>query len=123
MLCHKLRDLAIAGKIGVWIHNVQKYRSLAVETNVASPTKTQIVSCVKQGRVPFIAAHSDMPSSAWRATLASYATDKKSHRTYRASAMLHTYSNIWIQSADVLWKLIISFMLENFKACATRLHN
>ena len=81
MICHKLRDLGIVGKLGEWLHDFLKDRSQAVVANGAISRKTLIVSGVPQGTVLgpllFIVALSDMPSVIQSATLTSYADDTK----------------------------------------------
>lgn len=81
MICHKLRDLGIVGKLGEWLHDFLKDRSQVVVANGATSNDTQIVSGVPQGTVLgpllFIMALSDMPSATQRATVTSYADDTK----------------------------------------------
>ena len=81
MICHKLRNFGIIGKLGEWLHDFLKDRSQTVVANGATSSNTQIISGVPQGTVLgpllFIIALSDIPSATQRVVVTSYADDTK----------------------------------------------
>jgi hypothetical protein len=51
ILCHKLKQLGIGGKVGTWIHNFLSDRTQSIIANGASSTLSQVISSVPQGTV------------------------------------------------------------------------
>ena len=51
ILCHKLKQLGIGGKVGTWIHNFLSDRTQSTTANGASSTMSNVISIVPQGTV------------------------------------------------------------------------
>ena len=51
ILCHKLRDLGISGKVGIWLHNFLTDRNQYIIANGVKSAKSKVKSGVPQGTV------------------------------------------------------------------------
>jgi hypothetical protein len=51
ILCHKLRQLGVGGKVGVWIHNFLQNRVQKISVNGALSADSPVISGVPQGSV------------------------------------------------------------------------
>eukprot|EP00106_Octopus_bimaculoides_P015617 XP_014783059.1 PREDICTED: RNA-directed DNA polymerase from mobile element jockey-like [Octopus bimaculoides] len=87
MICHKMQNLGITGKLGEWLHDFPKGRSQTVVANGAHSQEALILSEVPQGTVLgpllFVVALSDMPPAVQSANLTSYAVDIKVSQAVR----------------------------------------
>ena len=51
ILCHKLKQLGIGGKVGTWIHNFLSDRTQYITANGAASTMSQVIGSVPKGTV------------------------------------------------------------------------
>ena len=51
ILCHKLRDIGISGKLGIWLHNFLSNRNQFILSNGVKSSRSEVKSGVLQGTV------------------------------------------------------------------------
>lgn len=80
LVCHKLCELGIAGKLGEWLHDFYLLRCQTVVASCAI-SETSIFSRIPEETVMepqlFMVVHPDMSSVIQSATLTNYADDTK----------------------------------------------
>ncbi|GAB1600040.1 hypothetical protein Ahia01_000281500, partial [Argonauta hians] len=113
VICHKLRDLGVTGKLGEWIHDFLTNRTQTVKACGATSDEITIASGVPQGTVLgpllFIISLVDMPSSIQGAKVISYADDTKIAKAFNSQEdSLHLQKQLdkiykWAETNNMLF--------------------